>query len=53
MWFQGPSRRAEVEGLVAGIHGIVDGMGDSKFGDCEEEEKRLNEEMMAEIRKIR
>ena len=50
LWFQGLSRRAEAEALVAEIHSISEGMGGGKFGDYQEEEKRINEEMMAEIK---
>lgn len=49
LWFQGPSRRAEAEALVAEIQEIVDGMGDSKFGMYQEEERKLNQEMISEF----
>lgn len=51
LWFQGASRRVEAEALIAEIYGIVDAMGGGKFGVYQEEEKRLNEEMVAELQK--
>ncbi|KAJ5950215.1 uncharacterized protein N7479_008628 [Penicillium vulpinum] len=47
LWGQGPSRRSEAEALVAEIHELVYGMGGSKFAIYQEEEARLNEEMVA------
>jgi hypothetical protein len=49
LWFQDPSRRVEAEALLAEIHGIVDGMSGGKFGVYQDEERRLNEAMMAKL----
>ncbi|PWY81592.1 hypothetical protein BO94DRAFT_536859 [Aspergillus sclerotioniger CBS 115572] len=49
VWFQGPGRREEAEALVAELKGLVDGMGAGKFGVYQEEERRLNGEMLAEL----
>ncbi|KAJ5615951.1 hypothetical protein N7537_001065 [Penicillium hordei] len=49
LWGQGPSRRPKAEELVAIIHSLVDSMGESKFGVCQEEERRLNEDMVAQL----
>ncbi|KAJ5958808.1 uncharacterized protein N7479_005958 [Penicillium vulpinum] len=45
LWGQG--RRAEAEALVAKIRELVDGMTGSKFGIYQEEEARLNDQMVA------
>lgn len=50
LWYQGPSRRGEAEALVAEIHAITEGMGEGKFGDYQEEEKKLNQDMLDEIK---
>lgn len=49
LWGQGPSRRPEAEELVAMIHSLVDGMGESKFGVYQEEERKLNADMVAQL----
>ncbi|KAJ5406385.1 hypothetical protein N7465_007669 [Penicillium sp. CMV-2018d] len=49
LWGQGPSRRPEAEELVAMIRSLVDGMGESKFGVYREEERKLNEDMVAQL----
>lgn len=51
LWCQGPPRRAEAVALLAEINEIVDGMGGGRFGIYQEEERRLNREMMAELEK--
>jgi hypothetical protein len=52
LWGQGPPRRAEAEALLAEIDEIVDGMGvgDRRFAVYQEEEKRLNDQMRAELK---
>ncbi|KAJ5534390.1 hypothetical protein N7527_000644 [Penicillium freii] len=49
LWGQGPSRRPEAEELVAMIYSLVDGMGESKFGVYQEEERKLNEDIVAQL----
>ncbi|PYI04021.1 hypothetical protein BO78DRAFT_399378 [Aspergillus sclerotiicarbonarius CBS 121057] len=49
VWFQGPGRREEAERLVAELRGLVDGMDGGRFGVYQEEERRLNAEMMGEL----
>ncbi|CAI7664814.1 unnamed protein product [Penicillium viridicatum] len=49
LWGQGPSRRPEAEELVAMIYSLVDGMGESTFGVYQEEERKLNEDMVAQL----
>ncbi len=52
LWGQGQPRRAEAEALLAEIDEIVDGMGagDGRFAVYQEEEKRLNAQMRAELK---
>ncbi|KAH6845710.1 hypothetical protein B0I37DRAFT_191181 [Chaetomium sp. MPI-CAGE-AT-0009] len=52
LWGQGPPRRAEAEALLAEIDEIVDGMGvgGGRFAVYQEEEKRLNVQMRAELK---
>ncbi|KAJ5796732.1 uncharacterized protein N7518_005272 [Penicillium psychrosexuale] len=47
---QGPPRLAEAEALVTEIRELVNSMGRSKFGIYQEEEARLNEEMVADLK---
>ncbi|RAK99975.1 uncharacterized protein BO80DRAFT_426051 [Aspergillus ibericus CBS 121593] len=49
VWFQGVERREEAEGLVKELQGLVDGMGGGKFEVYQEEERRLNGELLADL----
>jgi hypothetical protein len=52
LWGQGASRRAEAEALLEEVEGIVDGMGAGRFGVYQEEERRLNRELLAELGRL-
>ncbi|OOF91820.1 hypothetical protein ASPCADRAFT_154060 [Aspergillus carbonarius ITEM 5010] len=49
VWLQGLARREEAEALVAELKGLVDGMGTGKFAVYQEEERRLNGELLADL----
>lgn len=49
LWGQGEERRAEAEGVVSEVEGLVEGMGRGRFGVYQEEERRLNREMVAAL----
>ncbi len=51
LWGQGPSRRVEAQALVTELTGIVEGMGDGKFKVYQEEERKLNQELLAKLGK--
>ncbi|KAL2126157.1 hypothetical protein VTI74DRAFT_1585 [Chaetomium olivicolor] len=51
LWGQGTPRRADAEALLAEIKEIVDGMGSGRFSVYQEEERRLNRQMLAELEK--
>jgi hypothetical protein len=47
LWGQGEGRRKEAEAMLREVEGIVEGMGEGRFGVYLEEERRLNREMRA------
>lgn len=49
LWGQGEERRAEAEVLAREVEGLVEDMGQGKFGVYQEEERMLNREMVAAL----
>ncbi|KAF7290543.1 hypothetical protein MIND_01294400 [Mycena indigotica] len=49
IWFQGAARRAEAERLIAELQEIVEGMGAGKFAIYQEEERKLNADLLVEL----